>query len=1152
MEESIVSSALPEGTRELQDAIRVSIPPSCPPAVAQQIRPVVFNLDAEVKQRDLETQTSPSWDEFLSSFEKYLAQKIEALLAQEIKEKTCVHLQGLTLEKVLEIVVEHHNAICVVEKRRPDLRPGTRKTSQSEYILKRPAENTREELEQCGDKAIHCDPSAEMLQVGKKSRKSGLNKSVPSKQTCYQCEICGLKVNTITKLTAHTAKHTNLTPYPCQKCHRTFTTKARMRTHIKAKHNPLARFKITCRYCGKALKDIQTRNEHAKIVHLREKSHTCSLCSKRYVSRTTMVIHLKKKHGIGDFIKCPFCDCEHPSGHTLGTHLASMHKTQVPQLLLNITVHKCLICKKEFKYRNCLLKHVGKHGKPECTTCNYRGKRREKAIAEAISGGMEPEEAKAKGLDELVKWNKEWIKKAKEKRMVERAARHAAIITRRAIAQGLDPEYAQDLDRAKKWLMRGKEMEKAESAKSPSKRVDKMSVEELRLYQKNSERQEKQLKMEIVKLKKNIHKNAVDMALGIVGEGAADREVPGGSCGPQDKPVFRTKSEARRMRLVNRKSLTNDRGKKTIGAADTEVPGGSRGPHDKAVFRTKSEARLMRLLKRKSLIKDTGKKTTDLLSGQKRNVEQVCADDDECVEQVDMRNADLVKTIGAMNKIAIPRLSGRHEPEYRKLTGNKKQFKEAKMQHVNSDHSSKSPPSEDLTCTVYSQSPAVTHKMIKQDVVTFAVARSKSSQIIGTHMQSIPSSTTSSAFSQVIIINTNVPDLVKAKLTAGELKMNILPLAMKQDDIQVLPSNNKTTLAPSGTSKKKCQEGSSSHTTTRVKPKYKINQKGCQFAKLGLTCTVYSQSPELTVDLIKKKEIAYVVTQSKSNEIKGHHMRTVAPSPDDVANHKIVIYCNNTSEVQGTLDAGELNMIVQKPPDENPLVGQSGQTVQHLLYNRFSAELSSKTDEQENTLNVIQERSQGPTCVIYSQSPELTHEMIKNDEVEFVIARSESSEIIGTHTRTIPSKADSDFGTEIVINTNTPEVVRQKLLGGELDMQILPIPEDSLVRKGDEVSTKKSPFTVLPMKEKVFKELSRSNPSIKHVFSSVLGSAPQTGAVSQVDDSTEGKSKASETAPLDSEERKSETVDDDCVEIAIDDDCIELPEGSSVKSPTKR
>ena len=77
------------------------------------------------------SQTSPSWDDLLSvSFQKQLIQKLEPQIAcEDGRESMCVHRRFLTLDKILAIVVEHHNLLCVLNKR-----DETRVTRRKKYL----------------------------------------------------------------------------------------------------------------------------------------------------------------------------------------------------------------------------------------------------------------------------------------------------------------------------------------------------------------------------------------------------------------------------------------------------------------------------------------------------------------------------------------------------------------------------------------------------------------------------------------------------------------------------------------------------------------------------------------------------------------------------------------------------------------------------------------------------------------------------------------------------------------------------------------------------------------------------------------------------------------------------------------------------------
>ena len=63
---------------------------------------------------DGETQTIPVWDHLMRmSMQTYFAHKLEPLLETRLRGSKCIHLKGLSLDDLLAMVVERHNALCV-------------------------------------------------------------------------------------------------------------------------------------------------------------------------------------------------------------------------------------------------------------------------------------------------------------------------------------------------------------------------------------------------------------------------------------------------------------------------------------------------------------------------------------------------------------------------------------------------------------------------------------------------------------------------------------------------------------------------------------------------------------------------------------------------------------------------------------------------------------------------------------------------------------------------------------------------------------------------------------------------------------------------------------------------------------------------------
>ncbi|XP_072049356.1 uncharacterized protein [Amphiura filiformis] len=605
---------------------------------------------ATLEMREMETQTVPLWSDLLRlTIQRYMAHRLQPLLDTHVRGYNCVHLRGMTLEEILAIVVERHNALCVdkdvVAKKQSKLvpisleqfteteaaaaamvdllhtqhedilqqgnsnQPGTMETNDNDswstnsgtapgtkkVNRKRPPESTKDELMRKGVKIIRCDPPEHIIQQAQslwKNPSSNKRRHIPAKQW-FMCAECGVKLRDISKLARHSALHSDLRTHSCTKCQKKYKSRDMLTKHVRTVHDKTYKpeFKMFCPYCGKGFHQKVRRDDHIAI-HTGEVRYKCEICEKGFRSKKAQNMHFVVKHDQSKAIKCPLCHCVHGSRCELVRHLKINHKAQVPRPIKNVRSIKCLVCNIDFQTEEMLFQHITQLHGTDCESCTRREKREVFLTEEAQRRGMKSDELVGKTLDELERW----VKEEQKKEFNEKAAQVAAVnhlFIEKVIDQGMDPEEAKDIKKARKWYIQKKKEKRQEElrlrkeadeqlarkarsfmakkkkqAEAMEKRLKKEMVsdsddtesddiEDEKKFKKEVVEENAQLRAEIEKLKSTINKNAMEIALDIVEE-LETKDVLGQEVDNQEMAIVKAELEARNKKGNNQKSLRKE------------------------------------------------------------------------------------------------------------------------------------------------------------------------------------------------------------------------------------------------------------------------------------------------------------------------------------------------------------------------------------------------------------------------------------------------------------------------------------------------------------------------------------------------------------------------------------------------------------------
>ena len=119
---------------------------------------------------------------------------------------------------------------------------------------------------------------------------------VISLQSCrWRCEVCSRTFNSKASLDYHLKMHKDPTKQYCPLCHH-FINISKVATHNLAKCAQSASMekKYECQVCGKRFKGLASLQLH-RAIH-GEKQFICKFCHKSFTQKGNMRTHIEKKH----------------------------------------------------------------------------------------------------------------------------------------------------------------------------------------------------------------------------------------------------------------------------------------------------------------------------------------------------------------------------------------------------------------------------------------------------------------------------------------------------------------------------------------------------------------------------------------------------------------------------------------------------------------------------------------------------------------------------------------------------------------------------------------------------------------------------------------------------------------------------------------
>ncbi|XP_065370531.1 transcription factor grauzone-like isoform X2 [Calliphora vicina] len=205
----------------------------------------------------------------------------------------------------------------------------------------------------------------------------------------FKCKTCDKVCRDSTQLEGHEQSHLPNPPpskykktFQCEKCSKTFSSKASFEHHMVAKHVPREEFKFECPECKKKWPSKAKLRKHM-YCHDTNRQKICDQCGKTFACNSSMRKHVDAEHSEvkPEPEQCKICNTWYRNMSGLRTHMKFMHENIGGE-------HRCQICNKVSTNARALRRHIYLNHECErkfkCHMCEKAFKR-EQDLREHIS-----------------------------------------------------------------------------------------------------------------------------------------------------------------------------------------------------------------------------------------------------------------------------------------------------------------------------------------------------------------------------------------------------------------------------------------------------------------------------------------------------------------------------------------------------------------------------------------------------------------------------------------------------------------------------------------------------------------------------------------------------------------------------------------------
>ncbi|XP_059226433.1 zinc finger protein 37 isoform X29 [Stomoxys calcitrans] len=216
----------------------------------------------------------------------------------------------------------------------------------------------------------------------------------------FKCKTCDKICRDSTQLESHEQTHLPNPPeakykktFQCEKCSKTFSSKASFEHHMVAKHVPREEFKFECPECKKKYPTKKNLKHHKRNMHTPEKYYVCDKCGKQFSNSTRLNYHGRHDHPESGPQQCSFCLKWYSSTSALTEHIRNVHSNTCSEYrcrtcgFLSTTAralrqherynhemerkYKCTMCDKSFRRPQDLKEHLATHTGKSLYACAY-------------------------------------------------------------------------------------------------------------------------------------------------------------------------------------------------------------------------------------------------------------------------------------------------------------------------------------------------------------------------------------------------------------------------------------------------------------------------------------------------------------------------------------------------------------------------------------------------------------------------------------------------------------------------------------------------------------------------------------------------------------------------------------------------------------
>ncbi|CAH0403722.1 unnamed protein product [Chilo suppressalis] len=184
----------------------------------------------------------------------------------------------------------------------------------------------------------------------------------------YICLVCGIVIRKKTEYTTHIENHASRDKtlinksklHECTVCKKKYISRSILNEHMNVHAGTRP---YTCAVCGKTFASKYTHQAHLKTHSSRPRPFKCKQCNKTFFTQQNLNQHEKTHSGLKEFI-CTICNKAFATQHNLEVH-GVIHSGQKP--------YPCTVCPKAFARRAELRDHMRIHTGERPFACDICG-----------------------------------------------------------------------------------------------------------------------------------------------------------------------------------------------------------------------------------------------------------------------------------------------------------------------------------------------------------------------------------------------------------------------------------------------------------------------------------------------------------------------------------------------------------------------------------------------------------------------------------------------------------------------------------------------------------------------------------------------------------------------------------------------------------